>query len=75
MRSTQVTPGGIRVCGTQALTPEELSALDELARLVQVAEENRRAALLPEERAAEDAERAAAQARLRRTQERARGDR
>lgn len=63
MRSTQVTPGGIRVCGHQALTVEELSAVDELAEWVRTAEDNRRAALTPEERSAEDARRQAAEER------------
>lgn len=63
MRSTQVTPGGIRVCGTQELSAEELSALDELAEWVRTAEDNRRAALTPEERAAEDTRRQAAEER------------
>jgi hypothetical protein len=75
VRSTQVTPGGIRVCGHQPLTAEELAAVDELARLVSIAEERRRAALSPEERAAEDARRAESAARLRCLQERARRDR
>ncbi len=54
MRSVQVTPGGIRVCGQAALTPEELSAVDQLADIVRQQEDTRRAALTPEERAAED---------------------
>jgi len=70
-----VTPGGIRVCGHEPLTEEELAAVDELADLAAAAEERRRAALSPEERAAEDAKREEGQARLRRLQQRAREDR
>jgi hypothetical protein len=75
VRSTQFTPGGIRVCGRAPLTPAELDALDQLAALVVTGEENRRAALAPEQRDAEDAKRAEGQARLRRFQQRARDSR
>jgi hypothetical protein len=63
VRTTQVTPGGIRVCGRAELTAEELSAVDQLADIVCEQEEARRAALSPEERAAEDARRQAAEER------------
>lgn len=63
MRTTQVTPGGIRVCGHQTLTVEELAAVDELAEWVRTTEDNRRAALSPEERSAEDTRSQAAEER------------
>jgi hypothetical protein len=72
MRSTQHTPGGLRVCGHQPLTTDELAALDELARWVRAGEERRRAALTDAERAAEDTRRAEADARLARIQRRLR---
>lgn len=72
MRSTQVTPGGIRVCGRKPLTGEELAAVDELAALVWQQEEVRYAALTPEQRAAEDKHRAEGVARLARIQARVR---
>lgn len=75
MRSLQVTPGGIRVCGHAPLTAEELDAVDQLADAACRMEERRLAALSPEERAAEDARRAEGAARLRRLQQRAREDR
>ena len=75
MRSTQVTPGGIRVCGHQPLTDEELAAVDSIAAHVRAHDERRRAALSDEERAAEDAKRAEGQARLRRIQARVRAAR
>jgi hypothetical protein len=74
-RSTQLTPGGIRVCGRAPLTAEELDALDQLADAVRRGEEIRRAALTDEERTAEDTKRAEGQARLRRAQKRARESR
>lgn len=75
MRSVQVTPGGIRVCGRAPLTAEELSAVDTLADLAAQQEQARLAALSPAERAADDARRAEGQARLRRLQRRAQEDR
>jgi hypothetical protein len=72
VRSTQITPGGIRVCGTQPLTAEELAAVDALPELVRRAEEERRAALTPAELAAEDARRVEGAARLTRLQRHAR---
>lgn len=72
MRTTQVTPGGIRVCGKQPLTAEELSAVDEVADLARRQHEARRAALSPEERAAEDRRVSEGQERLRRLQRHAR---
>jgi hypothetical protein len=72
VRSTQITPGGIRVCGTQPLTTEELAAVDALPELVRRAEEERRAALTPAELAAEDARHAEGAARLTRLQRHAR---
>ncbi len=75
MRSVQITPGGIRVCGRAPLTAEELSAVDQLAEIVREQEEARRARLSPEERAAEDTRRAEGAARLRRLQRSAREDR
>jgi hypothetical protein len=74
-RTGQITPGGVRVCGTKPAPPELLAAVDELARAVVRMEEARLAALPPAERAEEDARRAAGQARLRRLQRRAREDR
>jgi hypothetical protein len=71
-RSLQVTPGGIRVCGHEPLTDDELAAVDELADAACRLEERRRAALSPAELAAEDERRAAGRARLRRLQEGAR---
>jgi hypothetical protein len=68
MRSTQVTPGGIRVCGHEPLTDRELAAVDELARLAAAAEDRRRARLTDEQRAAEDQRRAEGRARLERAQ-------
>ena len=64
MRTTQVTPGGIRVCGRAELTAEELSAVDQLADIVREREDARRAALSPEERAAEDTRHRAIQERI-----------
>ena len=64
MRSTQFTPGGIRLCGTWEASPEVLAAVDELAAAVIRAEETRRAALSAEERSAEDARRKAAADRI-----------
>lgn len=75
MRSVQVTPGGIRICGREELTAEELAAVDTLADLACQAEDRRRAALTPAQRAAEDGRRAEGQARLRRLQGRAQEDR
>lgn len=72
VRSLQVTPGGIRVCGRQPLTDAELGAVDELADLAVRAEDRRRAALSPQARAADDEQRAAGRARLRRLQRLAR---
>jgi hypothetical protein len=74
-RTTQFTPGGIRVCGAKPAPPEVLAALDELAAAVIRAEEARRAALPPAERAEEARRRAAGQERLARLQRRAREDR
>jgi hypothetical protein len=68
-----VTPGGVRLCRvTKPPTAEAMAAVDELAAAVIRAEESRRAALTPEERAAEDAHRAEGRARLARLQARAR---
>jgi len=64
VRSTQFTPGGIRLCGTREASPEVLAAVDELAAAVIRAEEARRAALSAEERSAEDARRKAAADRI-----------
>lgn len=69
MRTTQVTPGGIRVCGTVDLTPEELAAVDALADAARRYEEARRAALSDEERAAEDEVRRRAEERRARFRE------
>jgi hypothetical protein len=65
-RSTQVTPGGVRVCGREPLTADELAAVDELARLAVEQRERQRAAMTPERRAADDARVAAGRARLER---------
>lgn len=72
MRVARVTPGGVRVCGTRAPTDADLAAVDELAAAVIRHEEARRAALTPEQRAADDARRAEGAARLARLQARAR---
>jgi hypothetical protein len=61
-----VTPGGVRLCRVTKPPTAELAAA------VIRAEESRRAALTPEERAAEDAHRAEGRARLARLQARAR---
>jgi hypothetical protein len=74
-RRPYITPGGIRVCGTdREPTPQLLAAVDELAAAAIRAEETRRAALSPEQRAAEDTRRAEGAARLSRIRHRARGD-
>lgn len=75
MSTVQRTPGGIRVCGHEPLTDEELAAVDALADAAVRMEEKRLAALSPEERAAEERKRAEGHARLRRLQQSAREDR
>lgn len=67
-RSTQVTPGGIRVCGHQPLTAEELDAVDQLAEAVREQEQRRRKRMTPAQRAAEDWKRTEGRARLARLQ-------
>lgn len=74
MRTTQVTPGGIRVCGTGELTADELAAVDALGDWVKEREEARYAALSPEERAAEDERHERVQARIRARVARLRGE-
>lgn len=59
------------VCGARDASPEALRALAELARAAIRAEDARRAALDPAERAAEDARRAEGRTRLDRIRRRA----
>jgi hypothetical protein len=73
MGRAYVTPGGVRLCRvTKPPAPEAMAAVDELAAAVIAADEARRAALTPEQLAAEDAHRAEGRARLARLQARAR---
>jgi hypothetical protein len=72
VRTTQTTPGGIRVCGHALLTAEELDAVDQLADAVREQQQRRRAGMTDAERAAEDWRRLEGQARLRRLQQSAR---